>query len=161
MINIDLLDSLNLSKTFNNGLNFEACSLECGVPGLSIFRICHVVVCMVTGNNHHVTKNNLLILSGILNSLQNCVHIRLCSLMNNGTSRYNELLHNVSGISNTMLSQTLRELERDRLVVRKEYLEVPVRVEYEASEKTRRLQPILMELIRWSMTGTEGAPQAR
>lgn len=85
----------------------------------------------------------------------------LCSLMNNGTSRYNELLHNVSGISNTMLSQTLRELERDRLVVRKEYLEVPVRVEYEASDKTRRLQPILMELIRWSMTGTEDAPQAR
>ena len=76
----------------------------------------------------------------------------LCSLMNNGTSRYNELLHSVHGISNTMLSQTLRELERDHLIVRKEYLEVPVRVEYEVSEKSRRLAPILGDLIQWSLS---------
>ena len=47
----------------------------------------------------------------------------LCSLAANGASRYNELLHNVQGISNTMLSQTLKELERDRLILRREYLE--------------------------------------
>ena len=75
----------------------------------------------------------------------------LCSLMQNGVSRYNELLHNVQGVSNTMLSQTLKELERDGLIVRKEYLEVPVRVEYTLSEKAKRLQPILMELIQWSV----------
>jgi len=57
----------------------------------------------------------------------------------------------VRGISNTMLSQTLKELERDRLVLRKEYLEVPVRVEYELSEQAQRLQPILVELIQWKM----------
>ena len=73
----------------------------------------------------------------------------LCSLTANGTSRYNELLHNVQGISNTMLSQTLKELERDGLVVRSEYLEVPVRVEYALSEKSKKLQPILLELIQW------------
>ena len=77
----------------------------------------------------------------------------LCSLTRNGTSRYNGLLHNVQGISNTMLSQTLRELERDGLVVRREYLEVPVRVEYELSGKARKLQPILDELILWSLEG--------
>ncbi|MBQ6123085.1 MAG: helix-turn-helix transcriptional regulator [Clostridia bacterium] len=75
----------------------------------------------------------------------------LCSLTANGASRYNELLRNVRGISNTMLSQTLKELERDRLVLRKEYLEVPVRVEYELSEQAQRLQPILVELIQWKM----------
>ncbi len=75
----------------------------------------------------------------------------LCSLTANGTSRYNELLHNVQSISNTMLSQTLKELERDGLVLRKEYLEVPVRVEYELSEKSKKLQPILLELIQWQM----------
>lgn len=75
----------------------------------------------------------------------------LCSLTVNGTSRYNELLHNVQGISNTMLSQTLREMERDRLIVRREYLEVPVRVEYELSEKARKLQPILQQLIAWAV----------
>ena len=74
----------------------------------------------------------------------------LCSLNANGTSRFNELLHNVQGISNTMLSQTLKELERDRLIVRKEYLEIPVRVEYGLTEKAKKLQPILINMIRWS-----------
>ena len=50
-----------------------------------------------------------------------------------------------------MLSQTLKELERDRLVLRKEYLEVPVRVEYELSERAKKLQPILVQLIQWRM----------
>ena len=80
----------------------------------------------------------------------------LCSLTANGTSRYNELLHNVQGISNTMLSQTLKELERDGLVLRKEYLEVPIRVEYELSEKSKKLQPILLELIQWHMGLQDG-----
>ncbi|MBR2663189.1 MAG: helix-turn-helix transcriptional regulator [Clostridia bacterium] len=75
----------------------------------------------------------------------------LCSLTANGASRYNELLHNVQGISNTMLSQTFKELERDQLVLRKEYLEVPVRVEYELSEQAKKLQPILIQLIQWRM----------
>lgn len=75
----------------------------------------------------------------------------LCSLSQNGKSRYNELLHSIRGISNTMLSQTLKELEKDRLIIRREYLEVPVRVEYELSEKSKRLQPIVSDLIRWSL----------
>jgi DNA-binding HxlR family transcriptional regulator len=50
-----------------------------------------------------------------------------------------------------MLSQTLKELERDGLVLRKEYLEVPVRVEYALSEQARKLQPILVNLIQWKM----------
>ena len=75
----------------------------------------------------------------------------LCSLSANGASRYNELLHNVRGISNTMLSQTLKELERDHLVLRSEYLEVPVRVEYELSAQAKKLQPILVQLIQWKM----------
>ena len=75
----------------------------------------------------------------------------LCSLTANGPSRYNDLLRNVHGISNTMLSKTLKELEESRLVRRAEYLEVPVRVEYEITERARNLQPILLQLIRWEM----------
>ncbi len=75
----------------------------------------------------------------------------LCSLMADGPSRYNALLKKTHGISNTMLSQTLKELERDGLVVRKEYIEVPIRVEYGLTEKAARLQPILEMLVRWSL----------
>ena len=77
----------------------------------------------------------------------------LCSLLSNGASRYNELLKNTRGISNTMLSKTLKELEDDGLVERSEYLEVPIRVEYELTEKARQLQPILTDLIRWALAG--------
>ncbi len=75
----------------------------------------------------------------------------LCSLSANGASRYNELLRHVRGISNTMLSQTLKELERDRLILRREYLEVPVRVEYDLSGQAKELQPILAKLIEWKL----------
>ena len=55
----------------------------------------------------------------------------LCSLYNNGPTRYNQLKKTLDGVSNTVLANALRELEEDGLVTRREYLEVPVRVEYE------------------------------
>ena len=76
----------------------------------------------------------------------------LCSLLANGASRYNELLKNIRGISNTMLSKTLKEMEEDGLVRREEFLEIPVRVEYDLSEKARNLQPIMNDLIQWALT---------
>ena len=76
----------------------------------------------------------------------------ICSLAADGASRYNELLKRVHGISNTMLSQTLKEMEADQLVKRAEYLEVPVRVEYELTERAMRLRPILEQLILWSLS---------
>lgn len=75
----------------------------------------------------------------------------LCSLTSNGATRYNDLLRNIKGISNTMLSKSLRELEEAGLVKRFEYLEIPVRVEYALTEKAVRLGPILLELIRWEI----------
>ena len=54
-----------------------------------------------------------------------------------------------------MLSKTLKELEDDGLVKRSEYLEVPIRVEYELTEKARQLQPILADLIRWALADQE------
>ena len=78
-----------------------------------------------------------------------------CALMANGSSRYSELLKNIRGVSNTMLSKTLKEMEEDGLLERSEFLEVPVRVEYDLTEKARRLQPILTELIQWSLADVE------
>lgn len=74
----------------------------------------------------------------------------ICSLTADGPSRYNDLKRRMQGISNTMLVRSLRELEEAGLVVRKEYLEVPVRVEYETTELTRELLPILASLAGWA-----------
>ena len=58
----------------------------------------------------------------------------LCSLHNSGTIRYSELKRKLDGVSNTVLAKALKELEQDGLIERKEYLEVPVRVEYSVTE---------------------------
>ena len=50
-----------------------------------------------------------------------------------------------------MLSKTLKELEESGLVQRAEYLEIPVRVEYEITERSRKLRPILLQLLQWEM----------
>ena len=76
----------------------------------------------------------------------------LCSLYNNGPTRYNQLKKTLDGVSNTVLANALRELEEDRLVTWQEYLEVPVRVEYAITEPCKRLIPILDQLGDWSMT---------
>ena len=73
----------------------------------------------------------------------------ICSLMNDGTTRYGELRRKIKGITNTMLANSLRELEADGLVRRVQYSEVPVRVEYTATEVCRRLMPILEQLTAW------------
>ncbi len=75
----------------------------------------------------------------------------LCSLTANGSSRFNDLMRSVQGISNTMLTKSLKELLDAGLVKRSEFLEVPVRVEYALTEKAKRLQPILLQLIQWEM----------
>ena len=48
-----------------------------------------------------------------------------------------------------------KESEENGLVERSEYLEVPIRVEYELTDKARQLQPILTDLIRWALAGRE------
>ncbi len=73
----------------------------------------------------------------------------LCSLSQDGATRYNDLKRKMNGISNTMLAKSLKELEEDGLVKRTEYMEVPIRVEYEITDSVRALKPILTDLAVW------------
>ncbi|MCM1499725.1 MAG: helix-turn-helix transcriptional regulator [Clostridium sp.] len=75
----------------------------------------------------------------------------LCSLNTSGSTRYNELKRRINGISNTMLAKSLKELEGSGLIKRTEYMEVPIRVEYEITDLTLDLLPILSELVKWSV----------
>src|ERR1700682_2373209 len=67
-----------------------------------------------------------------------------------GTMRYAELQREIGGISQKMLTQTLRSLERDGLVDRKVYPVVPPKVEYSLSRLGRTLIEPLRALCRWS-----------
>ena len=73
----------------------------------------------------------------------------LCVIDDKGVMRYGELRRAVYGITNTMLAQSLKEMEEDGLIERKQYREMPVRVEYSLTEKAPSMLPILRELKHW------------
>lgn len=73
----------------------------------------------------------------------------LCVMDKEGTMRYGELKRKVFGITNTMLANSLKEMEEAGLVERRQYNEMPVRVEYSLTDKARSIVPILLELKRW------------
>jgi DNA-binding HxlR family transcriptional regulator len=66
------------------------------------------------------------------------------------TMRSSQLMRDMPGISQKMLTQHLRELEKDRLVDRVDFDEKPLRVEYQLSEEGRKLMPVLFEARRFS-----------
>jgi DNA-binding HxlR family transcriptional regulator len=63
--------------------------------------------------------------------------------------RYGELRRTLPDITTKMLTQTLRELEDDRLITRKVYHEVPPKVEYALSETGMELIPFIKHLHHW------------
>ena len=67
----------------------------------------------------------------------------------NGALRFSELKRQVPGITEKMLTQQLRELERDAVLNRRVFAEVPPRVEYCVSEHGRSLQPVLAAMCQW------------
>lgn len=75
----------------------------------------------------------------------------LCVLSCQQGIRYNELMKKVTGITNTMLASSLKELEKDQLIRRVQYNEMPIRVEYFITEKGNQLIPILQQLAMWGM----------
>lgn len=67
-----------------------------------------------------------------------------------GSPRFSEIQRRIDGISQKMLTQTLRELERDGLVRRTVYAEVPPRVEYGLTELGRTLTEPIAAIRRWA-----------
>ncbi|MBV8061824.1 MAG: helix-turn-helix transcriptional regulator [Alphaproteobacteria bacterium] len=63
--------------------------------------------------------------------------------------RFSELMRNINGISQRMLTTTLRHLERDGVISRRVYAEVPPRVEYALTERGRSLLIPVKSLVTW------------
>ncbi|WP_338876076.1 helix-turn-helix domain-containing protein [Spirosoma sp. SC4-14] len=78
-----------------------------------------------------------------------------------GTLRFNELKKRIDGVSQRMLTVTLRTLERDGLVKRRVYAEIPPRVEYELTDLGRSLLVQIIELGDWASNHSQQIIQAR
>ena len=76
-------------------------------------------------------------------------------LLSQHTHRFGELKRGLPGITQHMLTAQLRALEKDGLVKRTIFAEVPPRVEYEITANARRLRPIFVEIVKWAQDNTE------
>jgi DNA-binding HxlR family transcriptional regulator len=70
--------------------------------------------------------------------------------LSSGPLRFGQLASRIDGVSQKMLTQTLRGLERDGLVTRTVFPQIPPRVEYELTETGRTLQEPLRALEKWA-----------
>jgi DNA-binding HxlR family transcriptional regulator len=82
-------------------------------------------------------------------------------LLANGTRRYSEVFYEVGEISKKTLTQTLRSLERDGVIARRVYAQVPARVEYSLTPLGWSLTAPLMAMYEWAAQHDEDLETAR
>ncbi len=68
-----------------------------------------------------------------------------------GVKRFSELQRSIAGITQKMLTQQLRELERDGIVQRTVYPQVPPKVEYRLTEHGETLKPVVNAMCKWGV----------
>lgn len=76
----------------------------------------------------------------------------LCLLNIRGVMRYGEIKQFTPGITDNVLANTMKDLIRAQLVDRKQYNEVPLRVEYSLTDKGKSLIPVLHSICYWVAT---------
>ena len=74
------------------------------------------------------------------------------ALRNQGKLRFNDLMKQLGGISPKTLSDTLKELQAEKLIARAAFAEIPPRVEYSLSRDGTELGKAIIPLIRWAAT---------
>lgn len=81
--------------------------------------------------------------------------------LSSGVRRFRQLQRGIHGISQRMLTLTLRRLERDGLVLRTAYPTVPVTVTYELTERGRSLTHLVRQLADWSQAHKDAIAESR
>ncbi|MFJ8858573.1 winged helix-turn-helix transcriptional regulator [Streptomyces sp. NPDC102451] len=85
----------------------------------------------------------------------------IVSALREGPMRYSDLGRRIAGVSQKMLTQSLRSLERDGLVTRTVTPSVPVRVDYELTELGHSLSGLLFAMKNWAETHFDQVHEAR
>jgi DNA-binding HxlR family transcriptional regulator len=105
--------------------------------------------------------DNCRAMSDVLNRIGDKWSVMVVGMLSRGTLRFNELKRNINGISQRMLTLTLRNLERDGLVTRTIYPEIPPRVEYGLTQLGETLKGPIGTLWDWSAANHQAIVAAR
>jgi len=98
---------------------------------------------------HICTQDDPQVFRSVLDRIADKWTLIVIGLLEERTLRFSELLDSIPGISRRMLTITLRSLERDGLITRKVYAQVPPRVEYRATELGVALSAPVIALASW------------
>jgi DNA-binding HxlR family transcriptional regulator len=101
-------------------------------------------VCLIRGDQGRAIR-------GLLDRIADKWALLILATLHAQRLRFTELQQRIPGISQRMLTLTLRKLERDGLVIRTAHAEVPPRVEYEPSELAASLIPHAVALANWAI----------
>ncbi len=110
--------------------------------------------------NPHLTEDCRAV-SAVLQRVGDKWTVLVVSKLGGGRMRFNELRDAVGGISQKMLTTTLRGLERDGFVVREQFPTIPPRVEYELTDLGRELLQPVTALADWARRNGERVVRAR
>jgi DNA-binding HxlR family transcriptional regulator len=110
---------------------------------------------------HDVKSAECLAVSGILSRVGDKWTVLVVELLGNGPMRFSELRREIGGISQKMLTTTLRGLERDGFVTRTAFLTIPPRVDYALTDLGHELLEPVRALGLWARQNTDRVNAAR
>jgi DNA-binding HxlR family transcriptional regulator len=111
--------------------------------------------------SHKHVRGECLAVREVLNRVGDKWSVLIVALLGDGKKRFSELRRTVEGISQRMLTLTLKGLERDGLITRTLYPTIPPRVEYELTRLGRTLLIPIKELGDWAAQNRERIQTAR
>ena len=114
-----------------------------------------------TDRSHHPLDSDCARVGGVLSRLGDKWTVLVVMLLGEGPRRFSEIKRAVAGISQRMLTLTLRNLERDGMVTRTVTPTIPPRVDYALTDLGRSVRGPLFELGRWAGVHLDEIDRAR
>lgn len=112
-------------------------------------------------NSEICERSNCAPIREILDRVGDKWSLYIIATLNDGPMRFTEIKRRVNGISQRMLTLTLRSLERDGLLTRKAYKSVPLRVDYRLTPLGASLLQPIGELLTWALESRRRIEKAR
>jgi DNA-binding HxlR family transcriptional regulator len=112
-------------------------------------------------SNNHVRRRCVVAVRDVLDRVGDKWSVEIVVTLGDGRRRFSDLRRSIEGISQRMLTLTLKGLERDGLVTRTVYPTIPPRVEYELTELGRTLRVPIQALAHWARDNRRTIQDAR